>query len=417
MNFWKIFSVFLALSLSLVTFFCFYLQRSIRSLRLWVEQCSEGDMSIRVPEKHGKEIGLLVQGINKLVMEILHKKEAIQKETDEKEALLISMIESVVTIDNEERILSGNKAARELFRLSDRDKGRKLHEVIRNSSIQQLGATVLSMRSLHITNEDIQWDNTCLRAHGAPLKNSRGDIVGAILVFYDVTRFQKMERARKHFVANVSHELKTPLTAMKGFIEMALDPKNSDSQQRNFLMIIQRNTERLCLLIEDMLLLSHVDQKEEGRDMLFQPYEIHSLLRGVIRSLEISIQQKGIQMDIQCEKEKSVKVNASLMEHALKNLLDNSIKFSPPGGHIQVEVKLIFPYYHITISDHGCGIDPEDLPHIFERFYRGKEGRKREGTGLGLSIVKHIMRLHKGEVKVISASGQGSAFTVTLPSS
>jgi two-component system phosphate regulon sensor histidine kinase PhoR len=239
---------------------------------------------------------------------------------------------------------------------------------------------------------------------------------GALAILHDVTQLERLERVRKDFVANVSHELRTPLAAIRGYAETLLDGAIDDRENnRKFLEIIMRQATRLTNIAADLLTLSELESNAGAG----QPHlvSVSAALESALRTVEPSAQARGI--TLKADKIDEVKVNGRelRLEQVFVNLLDNAIKFSRPNGEVLIEVQPVDGKARITIADSGIGIPSEDLPRIFERFYRVDKARSRDvgGTGLGLSIVKHVLEQMGGTVAVSSRLGEGSRFTIVVP--
>jgi two-component system phosphate regulon sensor histidine kinase PhoR len=234
---------------------------------------------------------------------------------------------------------------------------------------------------------------------------------------------KRLENVRRDFVANVSHELKTPIASIKGFVETLLDGAADDpADRRRFLDIVARQADRLESIIEDLLSLSRIEQSEEAGNLPREPVPIAELLAAVTADCLPRAADRSIRLELSCPDSLVAEVNAPLLEQAVINLVDNAIKYSEPGRTVRLSADeepaaAGGPAVRIMVEDEGCGIDGEHLPRLFERFYRVDEARSRKlgGTGLGLSIVKHIVQAHDGTVAVQSEPGKGSTFTIRLP--
>ncbi|HBG26693.1 MAG: hypothetical protein A2Y10_04820 [Planctomycetes bacterium GWF2_41_51] len=228
----------------------------------------------------------------------------------------------------------------------------------------------------------------------------------------------RLENIRRDFVANVSHELKTPITSIKGFVETLLEEGvNNSEQTENFLKIISRHADRLDAIINDLLALCRLEEDGQKRNLNF---ELHPIMPAIVSAIELAKMKadaKRISIELNGDKTITAKINAALLEQAVLNLIDNAIKYSPDGGKIKIDVKKSDREIAITVADTGCGIDSEHLDRIFERFYVVDKARSRKlgGTGLGLAIVKHIAQVHGGSVSVESTPDKGSTFTLSLP--
>lgn len=254
--------------------------------------------------------------------------------------------------------------------------------------------------------------------HGAPLPTEAGSKIGAVIVLNDMTRMRRLENVRREFVANVSHELKTPITSIQGFVEALLEGAMSDHKQaERFLKIIARHSDRLNSIIEDLLTLSRLEEDRERRETSFEVTELKAVLASAIELSSTKAEDKKMKIELICQDDTKAKINAALLEQAMINLIDNAIKYSSSGDIIRIIAEQKNNETTISVEDNGCGIAPEHLPRIFERFYVIDKGRSRKlgGTGLGLAIVKHIAQVHGGYVTVESMLGKGSIFTIHLP--
>jgi two-component system phosphate regulon sensor histidine kinase PhoR len=257
-----------------------------------------------------------------------------------------------------------------------------------------------------------------LQAHGTILHDAEDRGIGALVVLNDVTRIRKLESVRREFVANVAHEIRTPVTSIKGFVETLLDgalenPKNAE----HFLNIIGRQAERLNAIIEDLLSLSRIEQETESAEIALKEGRIIDVLQAAVQLCEKKAAGKKIAVRLACEEDVSAKINPPLLEQALVNLIDNAINYSGRGSPVHVEAARGDTEIIIGVRDQGCGIAKQHLPRLFERFYRVDKARSRKlgGTGLGLAIVKHITQAHGGNVTVESTPGEGSTFRIHLP--
>jgi two-component system phosphate regulon sensor histidine kinase PhoR len=258
-----------------------------------------------------------------------------------------------------------------------------------------------------------------LTARGTSLRDARGGALGTLIVLHDITQLRQLENTRRDFVANVSHELKTPITSIKGFVETLLagalkEPDNAG----NFLRIIAKQTERLNEIIDDLLSLSRLEQEAERGQIFLTGQKLKGVLESAVHVCRPKADAKKIDIAVACPETLRGLINAPLLEQALVNLIDNAVKFSEPGGRVQVEAEGRGAEVAVRVRDQGAGIPAEHLPRIFERFYRVDAGRSRKvgGSGLGLAIVKHIALAHGGRVTVESAPGQGTIFTLVVKS-
>ena len=322
-----------------------------------------------------------------------------------------------------------NRAASRLFGIDPANAaGRMISEVLRNGEIQDFFVKTLSASGFIETEtvliEAVQGQSThaerILQLHGSALHDSAENGIGALVVFNDITQLKKLENMRKDFVANVSHELRTPLTSIKGFVETLLSGamKNGVDTKR-FLGIISGQVERLTTIVEDLLALSKIEQDTEHNTLERSECRLANVLAEAVESCADKASQKQIGIGVSCDPAVLVKIDKTLFEQAIVNLIDNAINYSDPDKHITVSAERDpgTGEIAISVSDEGIGIAPEHLGRLFERFYRVDKSRSRKlgGTGLGLSIVKHIALAHGGRVAVESAPGKGSVFYIYLP--
>jgi len=329
------------------------------------------------------------------------------------------MVEGVVAVDMDERVISVNEAGARLLGISpEQSHGRSIQEVVRNKALQELvGRTIKSHESVE-GDIVLRNDGECfLQAHGTKLHDANNRAFGAVIVLNDVTRIRRLETVRRDFVANVSHELKTPITSIKGFVETLLDgAMNEPADAERFLRIVSRQTDRLNAIVEDILLLSCIEDQTDKAKIELEKSSIREMLESAVGVCELQAREKNIRIELECEDRLMARVNAPLMEQAVINLVDNAIKYSETGKTVFVQASEAERELLIRVRDQGCGIDPEHQSRIFERFYRVDKARSRKmgGTGLGLAIVKHIVLVHGGSIGVNSTPGKGTTFTIYL---
>jgi two-component system phosphate regulon sensor histidine kinase PhoR len=291
--------------------------------------------------------------------------------------------------------------------------------VVRNTTLHQFVRDALS--SDRPVETDIVLSGTADRfisCHGTSLTDADGHQIGALIVLNDVSHIRKLETIRREFVANVSHEIRTPITAIRGFVETLQDGALDNAEDaRRFLGIIEKHVNRLEAIIEDLLSLSRIEQEAETHDIHLSEASLLDVLQNAIQVCQVAAALKKARIDLSCSEHLVAGMDAQLLEQAVVNLLDNAIKYSDEGSSIQLSCTEGENEIVITVKDPGCGIEKRHLPRIFERFYRVDKARSRHlgGTGLGLAIVKHITQAHGGHIKVESAPGKGSAFSIHLP--
>ena len=318
-----------------------------------------------------------------------------------------------------------NEALRQLLSLSSDVSDRMPVEIIRNAELEESiwkairdGENVSLELDINKSGEKtIEVSVVSIHPSGTRMEEGSEGIRGAVAVFHDITRLKQLEKIRQDFVANVSHELRTPLTTIKGYAETLLDGALKEDQAFQFVQVIQRHTDRLTKIVEDLLMLSKIETKEFQLkiETIFLPNLIDDIIDFVKKPAEkkrISLSRHDMPSSL------VIRADRSYLEQILINLLDNAIKYTPEGGSVNVSaIEKDSKDIQFSIEDNGIGIPKEDLSRIFERFYRVDKGRSKElgGTGLGLSIVKHLVQAHGGRVWVESQLGKGSIFYFTLP--
>jgi two-component system phosphate regulon sensor histidine kinase PhoR len=338
-------------------------------------------------------------------------------------ATMESMREGVVVIDSAMRVVALNNPARATFRRNAADalSPRRLSDLTRNPAIYSAfaGAVARGVRAEVKVETDGEDGRRIYDLHVAPLRGREAiygsDVRGAIGVFIDITRLERLELVRQEFLSNVSHELRTPLTAVITFAETLADGALDDPETaRNFISVIRRNAERMRALIEDIMELSSIEsggaRLEVGEVRLFTAVE------ETFAALASKADSFGVRLLNEVTPEATIRADPRRLEQLLTNLVDNAVKFNRRGGNVTVSHEQA-ARDRVVVSNSGDGIPAEHLSRIFERFYRVDRARSRElgGTGLGLAIVKHLARAHGGEVRVRSAPGEGATFIIELP--
>jgi len=389
-------------------------------LRDAAERLAAGDLTARAPLSDTEEFAGLAETLNGMASRLDEQLRSSARQGREQQAILAGMKEGVIAVGADDRILILNPTAEQLLGISmDSARGKTVQEAIRHPGLQKFFETAYAGDAP--SSEEIVLrgrDERLLQATGSALVDADGNRIGALVVLNDVTQTRKLENLRRDFVANVSHELKTPITSIKGFVETLRDGAIDDpSKAREFLEIVARQADRLNAIIEDLLALSAIEQRAEAAEIPKQRERILSILEAAVVGLETKAGAAGVAVSVQCPPDLEADVNAPLLEQAVTNLLDNAIKYSPSGSTVSVMAELADGDVAIHVADNGPGIEAEHIPRLFERFYRVDKARSRKqgGTGLGLAIVKHIVQAHGGRTGVKSAPGQGSVFSIYLP--
>ena len=388
-------------------------------------QLARGSLQVAIPTPDLAELSTIAAAVTGLRDQLLERARTIGRQGSQQAAVLGSMVEGVLAVDHRHRILSINTAAADLLGLEPgKVLLRPLQEVVRNPDLRRFVLRALDCKET-IEDDLVLRDASrerVLLVRGTALRSSSGSEHGAVIVLNDVTHFRHLENIRRDFVANVSHELKTPTASIRGFVETLMDGalENREDALR-FLSIIARQAERLEAIIEDLLALSRIERIEESSDLTLETVSLIEVVNAAIGSCQLRANERAIAVSVDCDPAVIVAVNPPLLEQALINLIDNAIKYSDPGKTVRIAVTHKEDHddrsITIAVADEGSGIDEQYLPRIFERFYRVDRGRSRKlgGTGLGLSIVKHIVQAHGGSVDVKSTPGVGSVFALHLP--
>ncbi len=381
---------------------------------------AQGQLDTRVPDTGAAELDELAGALNEMATQLQDRILTITRQRNEVKAILSSLGEGVLAVDRRGRIVSANRAAAQLLGIDPLGaQGRHIEEVIRNVGLQQFVRQTLE--SDQPTEGDVSFPEEggrFFRVHGAGLADPQAERGGAVIVLSDMTRIHRLENLRRDFVANVSHELKTPVTSIQGFAEALLDGGLGDGEQASrYLGIIAKHAQRLNAIIDDLLSLSRLEEGTERRAILFEEIALRGVLEAAIELAGVRAEQKQIKVELSCDESISAKINAPLLEQAIVNLIDNAVKYSDEGTTVSIEVLQKDSEVAIGVRDRGCGIPKEHLARVFERFYVVDKSRSRKlgGTGLGLAIVKHIILVHGGHISVESTPGQGTAFTLHLP--
>ena len=405
----------------------------IARLKDFSRRVADGDFRAQPVERPRDELSDLAEALNETARRLDATIRSLSGERNRSSAILSSMVEGVAVIDAKERLVFSNRAFSEILNLdSESGEGRPLIEVVRNSELlglirralrgdkrlqSDIAIGIVQQRSFSATAAPVKPFDVAAGAVSVNGAEAAEKPSGAVVVLHDVTELRRLERVRQDFVANVSHEFKTPLTAIQGFAETLLsgaldDPDNN----RRFLEIIGEHAARLARLTDDLLKLARI---EAGKlEIEFRPVKLAELIQGCAETALLKARRKQLALEVDVPPALPVVLgDASLLREVLQNLLDNAIQYTPSGGEVHVSASATFREASVTVSDTGIGIPLADQERIFERFYRVDAARSREegGTGLGLSIAKHIVETHGGRLQVESEVGRGSSFSFSIP--
>ena len=360
-----------------------------------------------------QRIGLRLE---KIFQDLTQLNKQIAKRESGMQTIFAAMHDALLVVDSKRYVILANETFRKLFALPEISEGTPLLEIVRDATLDRVindafdhGGPVRSELAL---------DGSQIELHAVATKNDAGEITGALVLFHDITELKKMDQIRRDFVANVSHELRTPLSILRGYIETLLDnPKTSPEEFSRILGVMERHSKRLDLLAQDLLTLAQLESANPNLQL--GNVDLSNLFAEVIRDWEKKLATKQLSVIVDVPPDMPpVRADRVRLEEALYNLLDNAVKYSPEHGEIALVGRRRDKQIVLSVSDNGIGIDKEDLPRIFERFYRADKARTAEnigGTGLGLAIVKHVAQLHGGHVEAESELGKGTTIRVVLP--
>ncbi|ACB86449.1 ATP-binding protein [Natranaerobius thermophilus] len=393
---------------------------------------AQGDFNQRIDVKSDDEIGNLGRMFNHLASRLDSTLKEISSEKGKIEAILTQMSDGVIAVNSNKEIIHINPAAERMLNV-EREKLRGqcakelLSKFFTDEEFDQIlkGETNVKEEKNLTTNEDM-----VVRAQLVPFKSEEKQYEGVIIALNDITEQEKLIQMRQEFVANVSHELRTPLTSVKSYVETLLDGAHKDDEiAPRFLKVVQQETDRMVTMVKDLLVLSQLDRKEpiiECRDINFMDVldrsisAIESLTKD--QKIELHLDYKSLEgeyIDVFNEKPEFIRISgdSDKLTQVFTNILENAIKYSPSGEWIQITVEDYYENIKISVKDNGMGIPAEDLPRIFERFYRVEKARSRArgGSGLGLAISREIIRNHGGDINVSSQEGRGTEVIVYLP--
>ncbi|MEW5984671.1 MAG: ATP-binding protein [Acidobacteriota bacterium] len=392
------------------------LSRRVNAIARTAQRYAEGDFSNTLDDHGSDELGTVARVLDQTALELGRRMTALAEDRARMEAILSGMLEGVVVVNREGRVVLINDAAGRLLRVEGVAPGQDFLDVWRHPEAGAMLAEALDGRAPEPTEfSPPREPGRTIVARAAPV--AAGDGRGAVFVLHDISDLRHADRMRRDFVANVSHELRTPLTAIQGYVEALLDEDPDDEEQRlHFLEIIARHAERMERLVRDLLRLAGLEAGQEVVDLA--PTNIESVFTGIVSELSQSIDAKRQTVNLAIDPAARLTLTDPAKLHdAVRNLVENAVAYAPAETTIELAALRDGDRLVITVSDEGPGIPQKDLARIFERFYRIDRARSREsgGTGLGLSIVKHIVALMGGEVKAANRKTGGAVLEIRLP--
>ncbi len=387
----------------------------LSSLTKSAKQISEGDFDTKIePAKTKDEIGALIEAVSDMSGKFRKTISDFSTEKNKIEAIIQNMTDGVIAFDTKGRIIHINSTAHKALKIKDVDKY-KFDKLFAKLEANIKIGDLLYLDNSRFCEREITIEETAFKVNFAVFKNEKNKTDGVLTVFHDVTKQQRLEMSRREFVANVSHELKTPLTTVKSHAETLLDIIGDNKTAETFTNTILNETDRMTRLVKDLLLISSL----EGKMVLNRStFSLKAMINDVISTMSLVADEKGHRLSFEAIAEiPDYYGDRDKLEQVLYNVISNSIKYTQNGGKIQIRAGRLYSDFFIEVKDNGIGIPEQDLERIFERFYRVDKARSRElgGTGLGLSISKGIIDAHDGNIKVESKVGEGTKVIIFLP--
>ena len=354
--------------------------------------------------------------LEKIVNELEQLQKQIAKRESGMQTIFSAMQDALLLVDSKRQVILTNQTFRKLFDVPEISVATPLLEIVRDPALDRLLTD--AFRDDGPVRCELTLDESQIELHAVATKNDAGEITGALVLFHDISELKKLDQVRRDFVANISHELRTPLSILRGYIETLLDnPKTPSEELTRILRVMERHSNRLELLVEDLLTLAQVESGNP--DLQLGTVDLASFLKETIHDWEKKLASKQLNIIVNVAPDFStIHADPTRLQEALYNLLDNAVKYSRKRGEIRLTARQRDGEIELAVSDDGIGVAKEDLPRIFERFYRADKARSPDrvrGTGLGLAIVKHIAQLHGGRVEADSELGKGTTIRVLIP--
>jgi len=386
----------------------------IRELTKASQEMASGELGQKISVRTRDESGQLAQAFNEMSLKLKEMLTTISEDRTRLTSILNNMADGVILTDAEGNIVLTNKAAQRLLLIRDKDaKGKPLIEAVREYELNDLLTSCLETGKEQITQFELGTSNRFLRVIGIPVANNQ--LEGILLLLQDLTELRSLQTMRREMVGNISHEFRTPLSGIKAMVETLQDSAIDDREAaKDFLSRIETEVDRMTQMVAELTELSRI---ETGKaELKLEPVELTSLAEEVIAQLKPQAERKNLTLDMALGDDLQVtQADKDRIRQVMVNLIHNAIKFNRPGGSIRIRTLHIADSVGVEVSDTGTGIARDDLPHIFERFYKADKSRTGQGSGMGLAIAKHIVEAHGGKIWVQSEEGKGSTFIFSLP--
>jgi two-component system phosphate regulon sensor histidine kinase PhoR len=386
--------------------------RPIRKLTIASERIASGELEQKITIETKDEVGELAQAFNEMSLKLKEMVETISGERARLATILDNMADGVIMTDSEGNILLANNAAAKLFNIKNTTE-KPLIEVVRDHEMDEVLKLCLQTAKTQSVQYESGTSKRYIRAIAIPI--SHGEMSGVLLLFQDLTELRNLQTTRRELIGNISHEFRTPLAGIKAMVETLRDGAVDDQEAaRDFLARIDDEVERLTQIVVELTELSRIETGEA--ELRLESVDLNLLVEEVITQLSPQIERQQLTAEKNIDANlPSVQADKRRIRQTIVNLIHNAIKFTNTGGKIMVTTRIHNGSVTVDISDTGIGIAKRDLPHVFERFYKGDRDRSGGGTGMGLAIAKHVIEAHGGSIWVQSEEGKGSTFSFSLP--
>jgi two-component system phosphate regulon sensor histidine kinase PhoR len=381
----------------------------IRELTAASKRISSGELGQRITIAAKDEVGELAHAFNDMSTRLKELVGEISEDRARLATILDNMADGVVMTDTEGNISLANQTAQKLFNFREVE-NKPLIEAVRDHEVDELLKLCLKTDKTQAVNYESGTSKRYLRAIAIPIAQS-----GVLFLFQDLTSLRNLQTTRRELIGNISHEFRTPLAGIKAMVETLRDGAVDDKEAAlDFLTRIDSDVDRLTQLVAELTELSRI---ETGKaELKLEPVDLNQLAEEVIAQLSPQAERQKLKVEKELAADlPSVPADRARVRQVMVNLLHNAVKFTPSGGKITITTRVLEGSVGVDIADSGVGIPAEDLPHVFERFYKGDKARAEEGTGMGLAIAKHIIEAHGGNIRVESEEGRGSTFSFSLP--